>query len=283
MNYRWELMKHGKKMICPACGQRRFVPYVSTRDHRTLAGAEYGRCDRENNCGYHRYPSEVPTDKSLPIVKIKKQQPIRFHQAAVRTDYNTNLFVYAVRLLGYEKAKRVWDMYHISAFGSATVFWQISKGMEIRAGKAISYGTDGHRIKDYGYPVWWLHKCRQTAGWFEGQELQQCFFGEHLLAHEENKDKTVCIVESEKTAALMSAIEPDLVWLACGGSQNLKNDERNKVLRGCNVRLCPDDGQYNHWVLIANKYGWDCDYPDMYYVFDGCDILDYYEKKLLNK
>ena len=56
-NYKWVLRKGSRKEICPNCGQKRFVPYVSAADGKTLAGAQYGRCDREQHCGYICYPS----------------------------------------------------------------------------------------------------------------------------------------------------------------------------------------------------------------------------------
>jgi len=42
--------------------------------------------------------------------------------------------------------------------------------------------------------------------------LQQCFFGEHLLAL--YLDKTVSIVESEKSGTIALAITSNLSWLA---------------------------------------------------------------------
>lgn len=282
-NYKWELRRGSRKEICPCCGQRRFVPYVSSKDHATPAGPEYGRCDREQNCGYHRYPNGVQADPNTPVVKIAPRKPLRFYNAAVRTDTNTKLFSYACRLIGYEEAMRIWSLYHIGAFGSATIFWQISKGMEVRAGKAIAYGEDGHRIKTTNFPAWWLHRCKQTTGWFEGEELRQCFFGEHLLAHKEFADRTVGIVESEKTAALMMSFVPDVLWLACGGSHNLKNKDV-RVLEGRTVRLYPDNGVYDYWLLIANEHGWSCDMEmEKHPVFAGCDLLDYYEQLTTNR
>ena len=56
--YKWSLRKGGRKMRCPNCGQMRFVPFVLTADGRTLAGSEFGRCDREQSCGYFRYPDK---------------------------------------------------------------------------------------------------------------------------------------------------------------------------------------------------------------------------------
>lgn len=274
-SYKWELRKGGRKLICPKCGQRRFVPYASSLDHMTLAGAEFGRCDREQNCGYQLYPNgkEAP---DVERVEIKHEEPLRFYPAAVRTDIDTNLFKYACNLLGMAHALAIWKRYKIGKDGERTVFWQIAKDGTIRAGKSIPYGVDGHRIKTDKYPANWLHKCKRFDGFHTGKELQQCYFGEHLL--NEMSDASVVIVESEKTAAIMSEFSRSLVWLASGGSQGLKNEEKNKALKGRDVLLIPDHGQYWAWAKIAHENGWDCtDIIEKHPCFSGCDILDMVE------
>lgn len=278
--YRWTLRKGSKKEICPQCGKKRFVPYVLSSDSNVMAGPEFGRCDREQNCGYHKYPNGIVKDGEEIEPQPKVSTPIEFSPALVCTETETRLFDYAADLLGYEAAKRVWYRYHIGRFGTGTLFWEISKDMQVRAGKVIQYGANGHRIKT-GLPVLWLHKSKfvQADGrWFTGEELRQCFFGEHLLAHDPECKMQVCIVESEKTAALMSELEPFCIWLACGGSQNLKNPIKNRALKGRRVILYPDNGQFNHWLCIAHANGWECDSTmERIAPFEGADILDYYE------
>ena len=79
--YKWTLRKGGGKMICPKCGQRRFVPYVSTLDGKTLAGSEYGRCDREQSCGYQLYPGKDVNAGDIKPVEVKIEPPLRFYPA----------------------------------------------------------------------------------------------------------------------------------------------------------------------------------------------------------
>ena len=271
--YRWELRKGSKKEICPACGKRRFVPYVSAIDGKTLAGPEYGRCDREQNCGYIRYPD---TDAHADVQPQPRQvlHPLRFAQAAIDVQPSA-LYDYAKDLLTEVDALMAWMTYKVGAVGDRTIFWQIDEQGEIRAGKAIRYKTDGHRDKNAMPPVQWCHKMAAFDGLHTGEELQQCFFGQHLL---KEKGRNVAIVESEKTALCMSRIEPRYIWLACGGSQLLKNDERHRVLQGYKVTLFPDHGQFFNWQRTAQKYGYEIsDYMETHPLFDGCDILDYYD------
>lgn len=275
MEYRWTLRRGSRKEICPNCGQRRFVPYVATADGTTLAGAEFGRCDREQNCGYHKYPNGKSTDGIEPR-EIPTLKPLRFYPAAVRVDYETNLFEYACKLVGVANAVKAWNEYKVGRDGTRTVFWQIDERGEIRSGKSIPYLTNGHRDKGDKYPASWLHKCKAWDSYKEGEELQQCFFGAHLLR--ERPDAPVAIVESEKTALLLSVFSKPYIWLASGGSQGLKNEDKNKCLKGRDVILIPDNAQYWNWKATADANGWRIsDVIELYPVFSGCDILDMVE------
>lgn len=268
-------------MCCPKCGQLRFVPYVLAADGQTLAGDEFGRCDREQNCGYQRYPSDIEAPNVTPVI-AKPKQPLRFYQCAINWDVKTPLFDYVARLVGVSNAIAIWRRYQIGRDGERTVFWQIAIDGSIRAGKSIPYGIDGHRIKTDEHPANWLHKCRAWKDYFHGEELQQCYFGEHLLRL--HADKPVVIVESEKTAAILSQYSQGFVWLASGGSQNIKNETKNAVLNGRKVLLIPDHGQYWNWAQVAHKYGWEItDAIEKEPVFEGCDILDILEAGLLGK
>ncbi|UFH55515.1 DUF6371 domain-containing protein [Spirosoma sp. KNUC1025] len=82
--------------------------------------------------------------------------------------------------------------------------------------------------------------------------LKQCFFGEHLLS--EYPERSVAVVEGESTAIVCSAIWPDYIWLATGGSMggSWYSPERFSVLRGRNVTLWPDTGKYVNWSQKAS-------------------------------
>lgn len=273
-SYKWMLRRGGRKMRCPQCGQMRFVPYVLTADGQTLAGEEFGRCDRECNCGYHRYPNSVKAPDVTPVER-KPEEPLFFYPAAVETDPRTNLFEYAVQIVGARHAMAIWQRYHIGKDGARTVFWQIALDGTVRAGKSIPYLKNGHRDKSDKYPANWLHKSAAWRNYYAGKELHQCYFGEHLLR---GNGLPVVIVESEKTAALMSEFSRGHIWLASGGSQGLQNEEKNAVLKGRDVWLLPDNGMYWKWSGIAQANGWNIfDTLEKAPIFEGCDVLDLLE------
>lgn len=71
------------------------------------------------------------------------------------------------------------------------------------------------------------------------------FFCEDQLAGFANKNP-VAIVESEKTAILMSTLMPDYTWLATGGLHNL-NPAMFTALKRYKIQLFPDLGGFLGW------------------------------------
>lgn len=272
--YKWQLRKGSKKEICPNCGQKRFVPYVLASDGVTLAGAEFGRCDREQNCGYQRYPDGERYTVAEPQ-KIQPREPLRFH-GDLSVSNDSTLFDWAADFMGISDAVLAWSAYNVGAISLATIWWQIDRNGQIRTGKIMHYKRDGHRDKSAAVPVTWSHKTKAFAKDFSGEELQQCLFGEHLLKC--YPDKPVALVESEKTAVVMSRFVPEYVWLATGGSQGIKSNERLAPLVSRKVLLVPDNGQYYAWKRAAEQYGWDIwEGLENYAPFEGADILDIVE------
>lgn len=275
--YKWQLRKGSKKEICPNCGQKRFVPYVLASDGVTPAGAEYGRCDREQSCGYQRYPDGEKMVVAVPQ-KVQPKEMLRY-VGELKDTPPAQFQLWMSEVLTFTDALIAINTYHIDGIDDKVIWWQIDRDGVTRTGKVMKYRANGHRDKSDIFPVTWAHRHRRLKDKFQGEELKQCLFGEHLLA--KYPDKPVALVESEKTAVILSRIYPDTLWLATGGSQGIKSDERLAPLHGRKVMLIPDNGQYWNWKRAADKYGWmitdalEKDAP-----FDGADILDIIE--LLN-
>ena len=274
--YKWQLRKGSKKEYCPNCGQKRFVPYVLASDGVTLAGAEFGRCDREQNCGYQRYPDGERYTVAEPQ-KIQPRPRLEYASNDLHISTDSNLFEWACSLLGVCDAVCAWSDYNVGCIGGRVIWWQMDSNGVVRTGKVMSYRPDGHRDKADQWGVTWAHKHPQLKHLFKGEELQQCLFGEHLLRC--YPEKPVALVESEKTALAMSRFIPEYVWLATGGSQGIKSNERLAPLVGRKVFLIPDNGQYYAWKRAAEQYGWDIwDGLERDVPFEGADILDIVEQ-----
>ena len=67
-------------------------------------------------------------------------------------------------------------------------------------------------------------------------------------------EKTICVVESEKTAVIMSEAKPEYIWLATGGKTEL-NVAKLRPLAGRKVILFPDTDEtgetYREWYDVA--------------------------------
>jgi len=109
----------------------------------------------------------------------------------------------------------------------------------------------GKRIKHQSGAIDWVHNKLKKVGILpEDYNLQQCFFGEHLLKIYPNKH--VAIVESEKSAIIASCIMPESVWLAAGNLNGL-SIEKCQVLKGRDVVLYPDLGAFEKWSIKATE------------------------------
>ena len=152
-----------------------------------------------------------------------------------------------------EQMKHMGDNYALGATkNKEVIFWQIDTKGRVRTGKIMQYNPEtGRRIKHESGAIDWVHnKLKRSGALPEDFNLQQCFFGEHLL--KVYPDATVCIVESEKSALISAAVLTDCIWLATGGLNNLTVD-KCEILRGRTVVLYPDLNAYDKWIEIAAR------------------------------
>lgn len=285
-NNQYELEKYkgpATKKSCPGCGHKNvFKKYISLSLGEYLAD-HVGRCDRENNCGYHYTPKQYFIDnpdrssqftdrnnyannlgftKTASIANVAelpvKYLPFEIMNKSVTGHKHSNLYPFLAKLFREEIASLMCQNYFIGSNKEGdTVFWQINAKGNVCQAKVMKYDPDtGRRNKD-------------TGALFAGKiilkdsdaNLQQCFFGEYLLSFPENNKKPVAIVESEKTAAIASVYFPGFIWLSMGGKHGAKWTEAKvcKVLSKRKVILFPDLGVYDAWkeksLLLAATAG----------------------------
>jgi hypothetical protein len=137
----------------------------------------------------------------------------------------------------------------------STIYWQIDKCGMVRGGKLINYNPDtGHRCKEVAHPVTWVHSILKSKGLLpDSWQLSQCLFGAHLLADPKNDNKAVGIVEAEKTACICSLIMPTYIWMACGGLEQLKSNNKLSILKDHAIILYPDIDGYEKWREDATE------------------------------
>lgn len=265
IKFTYTLDKSSKKFICPDCGKKTFVRYKDGEGNYH-PDESFGRCDREDNCGCMNVPKDdlISVNNNLKIndreiIKLKPTSfiPFKFIENTWK-DYKFNPFtIWLVNKFGDKEVvslikKYRWGIDNTSIYTREyTIFWQIDYNEDVRSGKMIKYSNEGRRDKDA--LTTWFHK-KSDAGelLFKDFNLQQCFFGEHLLKLEPRKP--VAIVESEKTAIIASKFIDKYIWIASGGSNGISH-EKCKILKNRNVTLFPDLGKYKDWKAKANEHG----------------------------
>ena len=155
------------------------------------------------------------------------------------------------------------------------IFWQIDEHDVTHDGKIMYYCEDCHRDHDRK-PSWVSYQLCRAGMLPQDWKSEHCLFGLHQLAPHtapegasldlsaeslvspSGDERGACIVESEKTAVIMSEVKPEYIWLATGGKTEL-NVARLKPLAGRRVILFPDTDEtgetYRDWYDIAEAAG----------------------------
>lgn len=278
---------------CPNCGRKHCFAYYVDANGRPLSEIT-GRCDHESKCGYHYKPSDFFRDHLDCKVDVSNVQPI---QQPKRKDWfiprglvdtyrsnQSNLCKYLNDLYDetdvndtFPSIGYVYNLYQLGALiNGETIFWQIDINGKVRTGKVMQYGPDGHRIKGDQDRITWMHTLLKRDKVIpEDFEIQQCFFGEHLLNIRPEAD--VMIVESEKTAVVMANLFDDPIWLASGGKNGL-NGEKMAVLKGRKIFLYPDADAVSEWeekVARFRELGYDCTVFDYAYRYTNEDVINH--------
>lgn len=281
--YKYILDKSSKKFTCPKCQKRTFVKYIET-ETGNYVNETSGRCDRETNCNYHFRPTGE-NKITFEIVNVPKLKPSFYNYDLVnqsKCNYHQNNFVkFLQTVFSDSEIKQVIQKYSIGTskyWNGATVFWQIDNLQRVRHGKILQYVCDtGKRYKDRnGKPL--IQSVRAVLQ-LKNFNLSQCLFGLHLI--DKFFCKTIAIVESEKTAIIMSLFKPEYIWLATGGKGFLKNDMLQPI-KEYNIVAFPDNGEYRDWhnkSTVLNSIGYKIEVNNWLENSDykiGTDLADVY-------
>ena len=302
-----------KKFDCPnpeckAIG--RFTKYLDNSTGLYLENG-FGKCDREDSCGYHLQPKvEFIKDSESKFKVVAKDlfssdslnndrylETFHYLKNTLNKVYNpknlgNNIFINSlIKRYGRDRVLKAYSMYNLGCgFNGSTLFPYYHLN-SLKTAKIIHFKEDLHRNKDIN-PMW-LHSAKsftyhnQTSKNYE-KVLNNCYpeettdyqdfinhredysedsvcepfnfavplFGWDLLDLEENKNKQICLVESEKTAVICSIVFPDYVWLASGGKPYIQEYKFN-YYSGRNWFILPDlsteDNTLKYWVKCLDK------------------------------
>lgn len=142
----------------------------------------------------------------------------------------------------------------------AVIYWQIDQLGRVHDGKLMWYGSDCHRLKQRN-ATWVVYLLKRHFN--IPQETFQpihIFFGTHLLKSKTRSQTsdgtTVCVVEAEKSAIILSERYPQYIWLAAGGLHELQ-PYKFQPLKHYKVILFPDTDPnltaYTQWYNAAQQ------------------------------
>jgi len=236
--YKYKLSPSSKKLSCPSCNQRTFTPYIYADNNEPVDVILYGRCDRENNCGYHHNPTTdtdfTPshTPKSPPpapgIQQVyPSEETINLITKRTRTAvspfhlYCKSLGIHADHLLK-------WGVYTDGSNEELTAFLFRNADGKVCNIKWFKYTPEGKRDKSFNAyslkqpPHTPPQKSQKTEVISEKYLLP--LFGAHLLSPKDDGN-VVVLVESEKTAVIASWFYKHFDWVACGSASGLGTGE----------------------------------------------------------
>lgn len=139
---------------------------------------------------------------------LRHQRPILGRNQL--TDLLLRLYPQSRVLAAVDSYRIGFNSFNTGAMGDALIFWQVDQEGTIVNAKRIHYKADGHRDKRIPPMVM-----------YPGNP--QCLFGLHLL-RDAPRDVPVAIVESEKSALVMSIALPQYLWMACGSLNNFNEN-----------------------------------------------------------
>lgn len=252
-----------QKGTCPQCKEEKVFRYYEGLSR------EFGICDRVNNCGH----KNIPTKEALPEYKEPEQK-----KEAVKTIYPAIAFVKKTienqtsNFHDFVNTELSITNEHLIKWNCGTIEDKTAYVYQNIEKKYLNivhifYSENGKRIKET--LPFSLHPAKERR---ETEKYALCLFGEHLLTK-----KTVCLVESEKTAIIASFSYPQFDWLATGGANKL-TDEKISVLFGRKIYYLSDAdkaGTENSTIKKLAAYKQDYTviqlFPDR---TDGYDLAD---------
>lgn len=286
--YKYQLEKGSKKHICPNCRKKTFVKYLDNETGDYLP-ERYGRCDRQDHCGYHLNPYKDgynKNDNSKDWTVAPKKRCFYNIQNYISTfipenifretltDYCRNSFIqnllnnvpYPFDLNDIEK---IISLYYLGTIETAITFPFIDGDGNIRAIQVKGFDGSNHTTKtDWFHSIMerkYIQNNEPLPGWLtsykKNEKIITVPFGTHLLNRYRNNP--VFIVEAPKSAIYGALYygHPEYsqdtpLWLAIGSLSYL-NYERCKVLAGREVYLFPDlskDGKsFELWRSKASE------------------------------
>lgn len=265
--FRYILDKSSRKHICPGCQKKRLTLFIDTTTGHAMP-EQFGRCDREANCGYFNAPgNNAPRMTETAQIQPRKDvfiPPEILKQALKQYDINT----FIQNLLKISPAKEVGKIISLYYLGTtkagAITFPFIDINGRVRAIQVKEFNQSNntvnttflhsiieayHRKQNEALPGW-------LAGYLQNESKVSCLFGEHLLNR--YPLNPVALIEAPKGAIYGSLYfgspeDPsNFLWLAVYNLSSLTL-KKCMALKGREVVLFPDLSKTGHAFELWSK------------------------------
>lgn len=162
------------KFECPICRTfNKFVKYVDNETGEYI-NSNYGKCDREDKCGYHLKPEnnyiigkedcffKTPDKNLLNSDSLNNEIYLKeYHNITNLTPYRKNILLNGlVHRFGKERVLKVFNEYKLGTFYDGSIIYPYYISNELKTGKIMSYKDNLHRDKDK--PPKWLHSWKKV-------------------------------------------------------------------------------------------------------------------------
>lgn len=238
-------------------------------------------------CSFHdqwtRIKADIASQASQHLILHHGRNDVPLWQQHLSANSHFCRTVVANHYLTSEQMHHAALRYRLGmARDGGVIFWQIGPCEQVCDGKIMYYRDDCHR--DHHHSPTWVSS--ELKRFYLGKDypatflpvFTHCLFGLHLLTSVfttptssvfhlpssfipqpsdlRPQTSAIAIVESEKTAVIMSEIRPQYLWLATGGLEALR-PEMLFPLRSYRVILFPDTDEtgstFAKWYDMALK------------------------------
>lgn len=287
----YNLDKNKKYNLCPICSHTRSKRNQKQRCLMTNWERGLATCQ---HCGnviqLHRYkgikndflhyapePKEAKPEGSFHTMQFLDEVTFKYND---KSNFSEYLESYLPRKQIFDAEQKLMIFSTNDFYNKSICYPYINQKEEVTGIKIMPYDNNGNRRrnKEGNGVVNWMHTINKIENWTN----DFCLFGLHQL--NDRYEKSVHIVESEKTAFIMTIVKPEFIWLASGGLTFL-NKNKLYPLKDLKIILHPDRGksfeiwsdyakQWNDFNIIVSRIT-----EDNPFIADKGDLADYYLRK----
>jgi hypothetical protein len=283
----YKLDKNNKYNLCPICSHTRSPKGQKQKCLMTNWERGTGTCQHckqviqlhkskgVKNSFLYYVPPPKKTRSTGSFHSMQFMQDVSF-SSKEESNFSKYLERYFTRKQIFEAEQKFLIFSTNDFYQKSICYPYITEKEEVTGIKVMAYDEEGKRGRNKAGSgiVNWMHSIQNVENWTS----DLCLFGLHQI--NERSNTAVHIVESEKTAFVMSIAQPEFIWLATGGLTML-NKNKLEPLKDKKIILHPDKGKaFLMWTKYAEEWK---EYnivvsritEDNSHILDDGDLADY--------